>query len=698
MSTLTPGATRRANLLASEQSPYLLQHQHNPVDWRPWGPAAFERARREDRPIFLSIGYSTCHWCHVMERESFEDESIAALLNEHFVCVKVDREERPDVDKIYMSFLQATSRSGGWPLNAFLTPDLRPFFAGTYWPPVPRHGRPSFPQVVAQIADSWREHRADVISSAADIHARLAEPTARDNAPALASGSLLAALPALKDGYDTTHGGWGAAPKFPLPTHPALLLRIGVRHGDAEAVRMVLDTCERMADGGIYDQLGGGFARYAVDAAWRVPHFEKMLYDNAQLLDLYLDCHLVSGKPRFGDVARGIVRYVLRDLTQPGGGFCSAEDADSEGKEGKFYCWTRDELAAVLDLAGLELATRLFGITADGNFVDHSDPAPLLGQNVLSLQAAPRSAAEAALFRSVKEQLLRVRAARVRPHLDDKILASWNGLMLGALARAAAVFDDADYRQAALANVEFLKARLWDADTRTLYHRWRDGERDSTQLLESYAGLLHGVVALYQLSLDAMHLAFAVELGEQLIARFYDATAGGFWQSVATADDLILRLKDDYDGAEPSGNSMATRALLTLAAITGRADFEAPAARTLALFAGQMMHMPRAMTSLWQAADFLLMPTLRIVIAGDPQSAAARELLAAAHDIYHPHCVVSGVSGEVDDFTRSLTPVAGRATAYLCTGNACQPPTQDAMTLKQMLISFVTDGLAPPQP
>lgn len=695
MSTSVSAAPRRVNLLAGEKSPYLLQHQHNPVDWHPWNSAAFERARREDRPIFLSIGYSTCHWCHVMERESFEDERTAAFLNAHFVCIKVDREERPDVDKIYMTFLQATSRGGGWPLNAFLTPDLRPFFAGTYWPPEPRHGRPSFLQVLEQLADTWREHRADVLASATDIHARLAELTAREGstAPALAAGSLLAVMPALKDGYDAVHGGWGDAPKFPLPTHPALLLRIGVRRGDAEAVRMVLETCERMADGGVHDQLGGGFARYSVDAQWRVPHFEKMLYDNAQLLDLYLDCHLVSGKPRYGEVARGIARYVLRDLTAADGGFHSAEDADSEGKEGKFYCWTVDELAAVLDPAALALATRVFGITAEGNFLDHSDPDPLRGQNVLSLRVPPQSPAEAAALRAIREQLLRVRAGRVRPHLDDKILASWNGLMLGALARAAAVFDDPDYRAAALANYAFLTTQLWDADSHTLYHRWRDGERDATQLLESYAGLLHGVVELYQMSLDATHLAFAVDLAQAMIERFFDAEQGGFWQSVATADDLILRLKDDYDGAEPSGNSMATRALLKLAVITGRADFEVPAARTLALFAGQMMHMPRAMTSLWQAADFMLTPAMRIVIAGDPQAPDTRALLAAAHDVYHPHAVVSGTQGAVDAFAQTLPPVAGRATAYLCTGTACQPPTQDAMTLKQMLIGFATEGL-----
>ena len=687
---------RPTNRLAQAASPYLLSHAHNPVDWYPWGPEALERAKREDKPVFVSIGYAACHWCHVMERESFEDEAVAQALNRDFIAIKVDREERPDVDQLYMTATIAMTGSGGWPMSVFITPDGRPFFAGTYFPKESKYGRPGFIDLLSRIAQLWQKQRTDV-ERQADTLLQALQDEARTAPPAALPPSLEKdAVKSVLSNFDEVHGGFGPAPKFPAPFTLALLLRHAVEEGDDNARHALTVTLDRMAAGGIYDHVGGGFARYSTDKEWHVPHFEKMLYDNAQLLDLYLDCHLVSGKPRFSEVAHGIVRYVLRDLTHPAGGFYSAEDADSEGKEGKFYCWTRDELAAVLDPADLELATRVFDITPDGNFVDHSDPAPLRGQNVLSLQAAPRTAGEAALLRSLKDRLFRARAARVRPHLDDKILASWNGLMLGALARAAAVFDDADYRQAAIANAEFVMARLWDADTRTLYHRWRDGERDATQLLESYAGLLHGVVELYQLSLDATHLAFAVELAEQLIARFHDAKAGGFWQSVASADDLILRLKDDYDGAEPSGNSMATRALLKLAAITGRADFETPAARTLALFAGQMMHMPRAMTSLWQAADFALTPTLRIVIAGDPQSASVRELLAAAHDVYHPHCVVSGVSGEVDAFTRSLAPVAGRATAWLCTGDACQPPTQDAMTLKQMLIAFATDGLATP--
>jgi len=691
-------APRRANRLAGEQSPYLLQHCYNPVDWYPWGEEAFARAARDDKPIFLSIGYSTCHWCHVMERESFEDARIADFLNAHFICIKVDREERPDVDKIYMSFLQATSRGGGWPLNAFLTPDRRPFFAGTYWPPEPRHGRPSFLQVIDQIADTWRDHRAEVLASAAEIHARLAELAARERGDGseLTPESLANVLPALMEDYDAVHGGWGGAPKFPLPTQPSLLLRLGVREGDADAVRMVLDTCTRMAAGGIHDQIGGGFARYAVDAAWRVPHFEKMLYDNALLLELYLDCHLVGGDPRHADVVRDIVDYVLRDLRHPDGGFLSAEDADSEGKEGKFYCWTRDELEHLLEPDEFELATRVYGVTAGGNFVDHSDPDPLRGQNVLAVVSPPQGARELTQLAAVRVKLLQARATRVRPPRDDKVLAAWNGLMLAALARAATALDRSAWRAAALANYDFVHTRLWDAASGVLHHRWRNGERDAAQICDAYAGVLHGVVELYQTTLDPAHLDFAIVIADALIARFFDADHGGFWQSAADAGDLILRVKDDYDGAEPSGNSLATVALSKLAVITDRADYAAAAERTLALFAGQMMQMPRAMTCLWQAAAFTLTPTLRVVVAGDPQAADTQALLAAAHDVYHPFRVVLGTHGKVETLARTLSPIDGRATVYLCTGAACQAPTQDAATVKQLLIAHATDGIVDP--
>jgi hypothetical protein len=748
-------AHKHTNRLAREKSPYLLQHAHNPVDWFAWGDEAFEKARVENRPIFLSIGYSTCHWCHVMERESFEDETVAAFLNPHFVSIKVDREERPDVDKIYMTFVQATTGSGGWPLNVFLTPELKPFFGGTYFPPDNRSGRPAFLQLLRQIHQVWQTRRGEIAGSADEIHARLEAASPKANA-----GELLPPQEALKNAgdsfkrmFDPRHGGFGGAPKFPQPAMPSLLLRCARRFHDDEATRMVLHTCDRMAAGGIHDQLGGGFARYSVDAGWLVPHFEKMLYDNAQLAQLYLDAHLVAENKRsngvmekwndeknntptrqhantpFAAVARDILDYVLRDMTHPAGGFYSAEDADSEGHEGKFYCWMHAELEKLLSPEEFNVAARHFGITKEGSFVDHSHPQPLKGQNVLSVvnplpPAHGRSGVSeerrqfsskgsAALFRdaattiddsallvSAKKKMFDARRKRIRPHLDDKILTSWNGLMLGAMARAYAVLGDEKYRAAAEKNLAFIQAKLWEAQSSaavpaapkerrrdagaTLFHRWRDGERDTVQLLEAYAFLLSGVIDLYETTLDAKHLDFAIALAEAMVAKFYDTENGGFWQSAGGAKDLILRVKDDYDGAEPSGNSVATLALLKLAAITGREDFKRPAEATLRLFAHRLQNFPQAMPFMLHALDFQLEEPRRVVIAGDSTSPRARELLRAAHSVYQPNKVVLGSAGAVEEFARTL-PTRNGPVVYLCTGNSCQPPTQDAAKVREML-------------
>jgi uncharacterized protein YyaL (SSP411 family) len=738
-------AHKHSNRLAREKSPYLLQHAHNPVDWFAWGEEAFEKARVESRPIFLSIGYSTCHWCHVMERESFEDEKIAAFLNQHFVSIKADREERPDVDKIYMTFVQATTGSGGWPLNVFLTPERKPFYGGTYFPPDNRQGRPGFLQLLQQIHEVWQTRRDEIAGSASEIHARL--ETAAMNADAgavrLTGDALKNAGDYFKQMFDPRHGGFGGAPKFPQPSLPSLLLRCAKRFHDEEAARMVLHTCDRMAAGGIHDQLGGGFARYSVDAGWLVPHFEKMLYDQAQLAQLYLDAHLVSegrvvrvpdpsrekslglaelAPPKETDyaaTARDILDYVLRDMTHPEGGFYSAEDADSEGHEGKFYCWTHDELSKMLSPEEFNVATRYFGITKEGNFVDHSHPRPLPGQNVLSVvnplppahgcsgvseerrqlsskgsAARFRDAAtttdDSTLLASAKKKMLAARSRRVRPQLDDKILASWNGLMLGTMARAYAVLGDEKYRAAAEKNLEFIQAQLWEATqsgaggTGVLHHRWRDGERDNVQLLEAYAFLLSGVIDLYEATLEPKHLNFAIMLAEAMVAKFYDAENGGLWQSAGGATDLILRVKDDYDGAEPSGNSVATLALLKLSAITGREDFQKPAEATLRLFAHRLQNFPQAMPLMLHALDFGLEEPRRVVMAGDPTTPEARELLHAAHSVYQPNKVVLGNTGAVEPFARTL-PSKNGPVFYLCTGNSCQPPTQAAAKVGELL-------------
>ncbi len=670
------------NSLAREKSPYLLQHAHNPVDWFAWREEAFDKARAENKPIFLSIGYSTCHWCHVMERESFEQEGVGKFLNEHFVSIKVDREERPDVDKIYMTFVQSTTGSGGWPMSVFLTPELKPFFGGTYFPPDARYGRPSFLQLLEQIANLWRERYGEVIASADELHARLELVTTRDaqaDSP-LTPDTLRRAAQMFKEAFDPRHGGFGSAPKFPQPSIPSLLFRYAKRFGDDEAAQMVLKTCDAMAAGGIHDQLGGGFARYAVDAEWLVPHFEKMLYDNAQLAQLYLDAFIMSGEARHAEVIRDILDYVLRDMTHPDGGFYSAEDADSEGHEGKFYCWTHDELSKLLTVDEFNVAAKYFGITKSGNFVDHSHPTPLAGQNVLSIVEPNVPAADQTLLATAKTKMLAVRATRTRPHLDDKVLASWNGLMLGAFARAAVVLGDEKYRVAAEKNLAFLKSKLWDAQTKTLFHRWRDGERDDVQLLEAYAFLLDGVVQLYEATLEPKHLDFAIALAESMIAKFFDAANGGFWQSTADTKDLILRVKDDYDGAEPSGNSVATLTLLKLAAITRREDFQQAAEATLHLFAARLQQQPHALAFMLHAADFVLEPPRRVVITGESNS----ELLRAAHSGYQPNKIILSSIGAVEPFARTL-PTSIVATAYVCTGQICQPPVTEAAKLCQLL-------------
>ncbi len=727
------------NRLAREKSPYLLQHAHNPVDWHAWNDEAFAKARTEDKPIFLSIGYATCHWCHVMERESFEDEKTGTYLNEHFVSIKVDREERPDVDKIYMTFVQSTTGGGGWPLNVWLTPERKPFFGGTYFPPDTRHGRPSFRQLLEQIAGLWRERRLEITASADELHARLELITAREakeNTP-LTPQTLRRAAEQFKEAYDATNGGFGRAPKFPQPSIPALVLRAAKRLGDEAAAKMVLHTCDKMAAGGIHDQLGGGFARYAVDAEWRVPHFEKMLYDNAQLAQLYLDAHLMA-KAEGGEqqaeahaaTARDILDYGLRDLTHADGGFFSAEDADSEGHEGKFYCWTHEELAKLLTPEEFIVTAQHFGITKEGNFVDHSHPTPLAGQNVLSVvnplppardrqfRRAPAGPAgegettepdDQSLLAAAKAKMSAARAKRIRPLLDDKILASWNGLMLGAYARASAVLGEERYRAAAEKNLAFIREKLWEAPqgragsplpaaasqpddgahgvtrpTGTLFHRWRDGERDQVQLLEGHAFLLDGVIHLYEATLEPKHLDFAVELAEAMIATFYDPANGGFWQSPAGATDLILRVKDDYDGAEPGGNSVATLALLKLAAITGREDFREPAEATLQLGAHRLQSQPAGMAYMLQALDFWLDEPRRVVIAGNPNTPIFHELLRAAHSVYQPNKIVLGNTGAVESFAKTLA-TKNEATAYVCTGTACQPPTSEPEVLRQEL-------------
>ncbi|MBM3877256.1 MAG: thioredoxin domain-containing protein [Verrucomicrobia bacterium] len=684
--TSAPSKHKHTNRLAKEKSPYLLQHAHNPVDWFPWGEEAFAKARKENKPILLSIGYSTCHWCHVMERESFENEDVAKFLSEHFVSIKLDREERPDVDKIYMTAVQAMGQGGGWPLNAFLTPDLKPFFGGTYFPPEPKFGRPSFMQMLQRIALLWQSQAQDIKDSAEQIHKQLAEATSTEPSPelVLSREALTNAMRHFLRGHDPVHGGFGAKPKFPRPSQPAFLLRAGVRFADRDAVQAVLLTCDRMAAGGIYDHLGGGFARYSVDEKWLVPHFEKMLYDNAQLIHLYLDAFLVSGEARHADVARDIIKYILRDMTHPGGGFYSAEDADSEGHEGKFYCWTKDELTKLLTPDELKLVIRRFGITDEGNFEDHSHPEPLKKQNVLSIVDAALTPEEAPRLAAARQKMFDHRAKRIRPHLDDKILASWNGLMLGAIARAGAVLGDDTYRRAALKNFAFLQEKLWNPSTRTLSHRWRDGHADATQFLDTYAFLAEGVLHLYESTLDPRHLEFSLALSETMLAKFHDPQHGGFFQSPKGTGDLILRVKEEYDGAEPSGNAVAALTLLKLAAITDRKDLRKPAEDAVKLYAHRILAAPQVVPYLLLATDYNMEEPRRAVVAGDPASAPAQTLLRAIHTIYQPNKVVLGTTGPVEPFAKTL-PAKDGPVVYVCTGTECKPPTSEITAIQAAL-------------
>lgn len=689
---------RPVNRLAGALSPYLLQHAHNPVDWYPWCEEAFARARAEDKPIFLSIGYATCHWCHVMERESFEDPAVAAFLNAHFVSIKVDREERPDLDRLYMAFVQATTGEGGWPLTVFLTPEGEPFFGGTYFPPEPRHGRPSFRMLLERVAELWRERRSELRRAAAELRKQLAASLELESGVKGLPGPALLrrAAEQIMAHYDPVHGGFGGAPKFPQPALGLFLLAMASRLELPGAVEQVLTTCDRMAAGGIHDHLGGGFARYSVDERWLVPHFEKMLYDQAQLVHLYLEAFLVGGAARHAAVARGILEYVLRDLRLPEGGFASGEDADSEGQEGRFYCWTVSELREVLTPEELAVAQRYFGVTEAGNFVDHSHPQPVRGLNVLSV-AGPEVLEDpgaGVLLASAIRKMQEARARRVRPLRDDKVLASWNGLMLGALARAGAVLGEPRYVEAARSNLAFLRGRMWegpgggpdggDRGRGRLIHEWRAGRALPIRFLEDAAFVLDGVMWLYEVTLDPEVLAFAVELAEGMLRDFYDAEAGGFWLTPADQPGPLVRLKRESDGAEPAGNSLAVQGLLRLAEVTGRADFREAAVRTVQAFAGEWSRVPSAYCAMLRAAGFAVWPVTRVWVHGPRGLPETVRLIGAAHGVQDPYRVVLGDEGPVS-VPGSVAGDAGRVFAVVCRRETCLPPVTDAEGLRRLL-------------
>ncbi len=703
------------NRLAKEKSPYLLQHAHNPVDWYPWGDEAFEKARREKKPIFLSIGYSTCHWCHVMERESFENEEIAAFLNSRFVSIKVDREERPDVDRVYMTFVQATTGGGGWPLSVWLTPSLKPFVGGTYFPPDDRGGQPGFLKVLRNISEAWENDRLKISESGDKIMTALAHSAASAPGTGKVEPKLIdAAYQQIARGYDSREGGFGGAPKFPRPVTLNFLFDAYHRAapnseaGDA-ALGMALLTLRKMAAGGIHDQLGGGFHRYAVDGLWRVPHFEKMLYDQAQLASAYLDAYQITGDLRYEVVARDTLDYVRRDLTDKEGGFYSAEDADSlttaggkEKTEGSFYVWTKEEIDQALGEYA-EVFDYQYGVEAEGNAPEGSDPqGEFKGKNILYER---QSFAETAKHFGKREldvdesmryrraTLLELRGKRPRPHLDDKIITAWNGLMISAFAQGAQVLGDQTYLEAATRAAEFVKAKLYDEKTHTLLRSYRGGPSKVDGFAEDYAYYIEGLLDLYEASFEVKWLQLAEQLQATQDRLFWDERNGGYFTSAGDDPSILIRLKEDNDNAEPAPSSIAARNLLRLSQIRDSKPLRERAEKTIAAFAASLNHYPSAMPQMLVALNYTLSKPKQIIIAGQPGAADTRELLDEVHRHYLPRTVVlladggagqKYLAGKLEEM-KEMKPIGGKAAAYVCENFTCKAPVTSVEELRKLL-------------
>ncbi len=690
----------KKNRLAKEKSPYLLQHAGNPVDWFPWGDEAFEAARRAGKPIFLSIGYATCHWCHVMEHESFEDPEVAALMNETFVNIKVDREERPDIDQVYMTVCQMMTGSGGWPLTVLMTPDKKPFFAGTYFPRETRHGRIGMLELAPRIGRLWADERDKVSGSAEQITARLEAVAGGRSAGAVDRTLPDRAVRELAGRYDAVHGGFNSAPKFPSPHNLTLLARYAALEDEPKTLEMVDHTLERMHRGGIFDQVGHGFHRYSTDVRWLLPHFEKMLYDQALLVFASVEASLAGGQADHRRTAEETITYVLRDMTSPDGAFFSAEDADSEGEEGRFYVWTADELEAVLGPDDAAVARGVWNVAADGNFADEAT-GETSGVNILhrtesEAELAERLGVDVDVFRdrieSIRKRLFANREQRVHPLKDDKVLADWNGLMAAALARAGRVFDRPEWVDAAGRAVDFAVTRMRDADRR-LHHRWRDGELSIPGFLDDHAFLIGALLELYDATLDSRHLERAVELQAAADSLFWDAEHGGCFFAAADNEPLLVRQKEIYDGAIPSGNSATAANLLRLARLTGNTDHAERADRIFAAFASDTARGASAHSHLADAMLLARTPSMEIVIAGEPEASDTAALLEVIRSRYLPQATVLLVSpGPEGDRIRRLAPfteghmlVDGRAAAYVCRDFACRQPVTEPAELARLL-------------
>jgi uncharacterized protein len=675
-----------ANHLIHETSPYLLQHAHNPVDWYPWGDEAFEKARRENKPVLLSVGYSACHWCHVMAHESFEDEEIAKLMNENFVNIKVDREERPDVDQIYMNAVQMMTHHGGWPMTVFLTPDGVPFYGGTYYPPQDRYNIPGFPRVLISIAEAYRDRREDIVETGQSLVTELQRLSATSGSDLPLKVELLdAAYTGIIRNYDSINGGFGSAPKFPPAMALEFLLRTHNRTRDTEALEIVSYTCQKMANGGIYDQLGGGFHRYSTDAKWLVPHFEKMLYDNALLSRLYLHYYQVSEEQAARQTVEGILDYVLREMTDPAGGFYSTQDADSEGHEGKFFVWYIDEIRSTLGNTDASLFCDYYNITESGNFEGKNIP------NVtrsLEEVAVAHKVSVSELEESLKEsrrKLFELRETRIKPDRDDKIITAWNGLMMASFAEAGVILNRPDYTDAARQNAEFVLSNL--RRDGALLRTWKDGIAKFNAYLEDYAFLIEGLVTLYETTGESRWLNDALALTERMIEEFWDNENRGFFFTGKSHENLIVRSKDYFDNATPSGNSVAAMVLLRLALLTGKDNYRDLATAVLQETSDSFRRYPSGFGYALSAADFLLSTPKEIAIVGNDAS-DTYPLLREAWRRYLPNKVVApGFEATNLPLLENRPLLNGMPTAYVCEHYTCKQPVNDVSALSAQLLA-----------
>ena len=696
-----PKQMEKHNRLINESSPYLLQHATNPIDWFPWGTEAFDKAKQEDKPVFLSIGYSTCHWCHVMEHESFSDPEVAELLNRSFISIKVDREERPDIDQVYMTVVQAMTGSGGWPMTILMTPDKEPFYAGTYFPKETRWGRPGLMQLLPQIADVWQNNRPKVLSSANEIVQYVKRLNKNQPGAGYDRQVLNQAYQALAERYDPEYGGFGKSPKFPSPHQLNFLLRRYHHTQNKQALAMVEKTLIQIRLGGIYDQVGFGFHRYSTDAHWLVPHFEKMLYDQAMLIMAYTETYQATGKAFYAGVVDEIITYVLRDMTASEGGFLSAEDADSEGVEGKFYLWTVNEITEILGQKDAGLFIKAFNVKDGGNFQE-AGPGTNIDENILYLQkplpelAKELGIAENRLRKSLedsRQKLYHEREKRIHPFKDDKILTDWNGLMIAAMAQAGNALDNSKYTLAASKAADFIMQNLTGADGRLL-KRYRKGKAGLSAHLNDYAFMVWGLIELYQATYELKYLQDAIVLNDRMLSHFWDKQNGGLYMTADDSEKLLIRSKQIYDGAIPSGNSVATMNLLRLAAMTANKEYETRAESILTSYSIQVKRNPAGHTQLMSALEFALNPSYEVVIVGNRKKQDTLVMLAALQKPFIPQKVVlfrteePNAAADIADiapFTRSMVTRNGQATAYVCQDFACRLPTT---SIDQMLKSL----------